>query len=263
LLRKFPRLKTLDVDTVPAAQKAEVRDRLLMERMKRSSEKGKKIVKKGAVPIFKLIARAVKALFRKIYDLEKKYKKEAEDKTELRGGALKNKVGGLVEEARKLVKDDKLKEAEKLYIEVVSLDVKNIEAYRGLADVYLKLKEYKQAEQTSAFVLRLEKKLSKEIEKKDDNGQLRKTVSNAPELANAYVDLGYTFEMQGNLQKAVDNFAEALNLEPNNPRNITEMLDAVIAMKNKSAALDMLKRLEQVNPENQKLKEYHDVITAL
>jgi len=61
-----------------------------------------------------------------------------------------------------------LSEAEKKFIEIISLDPKNLKAYKGLGQVYLELKEYKQAEQTFMFVLQLEKKNSKllQVEKR-------------------------------------------------------------------------------------------------
>lgn len=262
-LRKFPKVKTLDVSTVPAARKAEVRDRILMERMKRSSRKSKEAVRKGASPLFKGLGGMVKKLFKKVYDLETKYKKEAETKHPLKAGELKQKVKNLLKEAHKLAKDEKYQEAEKIYIEIISLDPRNQDTYKGLTDLYIEMKEYEQALQTAEFILKLEKKNSKEVERTSETGEKYRTVSNANDLACAYSDIGYLYEMIGDKDKSAESYNKALDLEPNNPKNITQMMAVYIDQKKKSKALELLAHLEKINPQNQKLSEYRDSITAI
>lgn len=263
LIRKLPKVRALDVSTVPAARKAEVRDRILLERMKRSSAKSKELVSKSARPLFQIIVAAVKKLFLKVYDLESKYKKEAESKSPLKSGELKSKVKNLLFEAQKLARDEKFQEAEKIYIEIVSLDPRNVEAYDGLSDIYIEMKEYQQALQTTEFILKLEKKNSVEVEKVADTGEKYKTYNNAHELADIYTALGYIYQMMDNTDLAAENYYEALRLEPNNPRNISQMIEIYILQNKKIQALDLLENLERVNPENQKLKEFRDQITDL
>jgi len=261
-LRKFPRARTLDVKTVPAARRAEVRDRILLERIKRNSEWGKSVVGKGLAPIGKVSKLIVKKLFSKIYDLEEKYKKEAAGQNPLKRGQLKNKMTQLLSDAQKSFKEGKYQEAEKTYIEIISLDPKNIEAYEGLNDVYLEIKEYAQALQTAEFILKLISRQSTPLTKQDENGKSFATVSNAHEIADAYCDLGYIHGLLDQQEQKAENYYKALELEPNNPRNISEMLEIYITQGKKSQALDLLADLERVNPENQRLKEFKDQITA-
>ena len=263
LFRKFPKLKTLDVSTVPAARRAEVRDRILMERMKRSSEKGKRIMKKSATPVFKIFAVVVKKVFKKVYDLERKYKKEAENKTPLKAGDLNNKIKNLFAEASSAAKEEKFQEAEKIYIEIIGFDPRSMDAYKGLTDVYIEMKEYQQAVQTAEFVLKLEKKNSSEVEKETETGQKYKTVSNAQELADIYADIGYIYQLSEKIDLAAEQYFKAFELEPKNPRNISQMLEIYIKQKKKAQAVDLLQRLDKVNPENQKLKEYSDQISKI
>lgn len=263
IVRRFPQLRTLDVNTVPEAKKAEVRDRILIERMKRNTRKGRELIGKGAKPVFALLGRLIKRLFQRIYALEKQYKKEEEGKIVLRGDDLAGKVRSMLETAVKLIREEKLNDAEKIYIEIISFDPKNTEAYKGLVDVYLSLKEFRQALQTAQFILRLEQKRSKEVMKEDEKGQVRRTFSNAHDLARAYIDLGYICEMMDKKETAFASYEKALELEPNNPRNITLLLDLCLTLKKKPLALDLLKRLEEANPENQKLKEYENRILEM
>jgi tetratricopeptide (TPR) repeat protein len=263
LFRKFPKLKTLDVSTVPAARRAEVRDRILMERMKRSSEKGRKIIKKSATPVFKIFGVVAKKVFKKVYDLENKYKKEAENKIPLKAGDLNNKIKNLFVEASTAAKDEKFQEAEKIYIEIIGLDPRSLDAYKGLTDVYIEMKEYQQAVQTAEFVLKLEGKKSKEIEKESETGQKYNTVNNSQELADIYSDIGFIYQLSEKIDLSAVNYFKAFELEPRNPRNISQMLEIYIKQKKKAQAIGLLDRLEKVNPENQKLKEYSEQISKI
>ena len=262
-IRKFPKVKTLDVSTVPAARKAEVRDRILMERMKRSSKKSREVVKKGTVPLFKAVGNISRKIFKKIYALEKKYKKEAETNVPLKAGDVKNKIRNLFDESQKLAKDEKYQEAEKIFIEIISLDPRNLDAYNGLTDIYLEMKEYQQALQTEEFVLKLERKKTKEVEKETETGQKYKVASNAHELADVYSDLGYIYQMMENEEKSAENYYKALEYERNNPKHISQMLEIYIKQGKKPQAFGLIERLEKVNPDNQKLKDYREQITGV
>jgi len=262
-LRKFPKARTLDVQTVPAARRAEVRDRILMERIKRNSEWGKSFLAKIISPFGQIIKKTGKKVFSKIYDLEEKYKKEAAAQTPLKRGQIKNKITQLLIEAQKLFKDSKFQEAEKAYIEIISLDPKNIEAYEGLNDVYLEIKEYPQALQTAEFILKLVSRQSVSVTKEDETGKKIASVSNASELASAHCDLGYIHGLLDQQEQMAESYYKAWELEPNNPRTISLMLEVYIAQGKKSQALDLLADLERVNPENQRLKEFRDEIKEI
>ena len=261
--RKFSRVKTLDVDTVPEAQIAKVRDRILIERMKRQTHKGKELIQKNATSIFLWLKNSFSKLLNRVYALEKKYQKEASERKPISKTELINKLNYLLDEASILVKQEKFSEAEKKYIEIVSADPKNVAAYEGLTGVYLALKEYKQALQTAQFILKLLEKKSKPIVKTTDLGQEYKTISNVNEVSLACYEVGYIYTLMGKIEKAAVHFEQALSLEPNNPRLLDQMIEISIMLKNKIQALELIKRLEEVNPENQKIKEYYEKIEEM
>lgn len=263
VVRKFPRLKTLDIETVPQAQRAKMRDRILLERMKRKTQWGTALIKKGAAPVFQCVRRFITRSYKRVCDLEKKYQKEATNKTPLSTKGLASKLDELLQEAVKLIKQENFSEAEKKCIEIISLSPKNIEAYRHLSEIYLKLKEYKQAAQTSQFILKLIQKQSRTVEKQDEFGRAVKSLSNASEVAGAHINLGYVYQLMEKPAKAFESYEQALAIEPNNPRNLDLTLEMSIMLKNKSRAADLLKRLEEVNPENQKLKDYREKVLGL
>lgn len=261
--RKFSKVKILDVDTVPEAQTAKVRDRILIERMKRQTQRSKELLQKSASPIFLWLKSLFRKLFDKIYALEKKYQKEAAERKPITRTELIGKLNYLLDEASDFVKQEKFSEAEKRYIEIVSADPKNIAAYEGLTGVYLALKEYKQALQTAQFILKLLEKKSRPVERETDLGQKYNTITNASEVSELCYKIGCIYQLMGKIDKAAASFAKALSLEPNNPRLLDQMIQTSIILKNKIQALEFIQRLAEVNPENQKVKEYYEKIKEL
>ena len=118
LLRKLSKVKMLNVDTVPEEMTSRAKDRILVARLKRQSNKGKAIVKKKAVPLVSKGVGFFKNTLKKIYELEEKYKKESAGKP-LAGRKLKSQLKQMIDEANRLKDTEKFSEAEKKYIEII------------------------------------------------------------------------------------------------------------------------------------------------
>lgn len=256
--RKVPYLKTLDVDTVPEEQAARVRDRILLERLKRAGVKIGEFRDQHVSPLFSVFKAAKRKVINRIYALERKFEKEESQTKVLIGRELENKIKAMLDEAEDLVKQEKYNEAEKRLIEIISLDVQNVLAYERLYDIYLATKEYKQALQTAQFLLKLALKKNKQ-----KLGHRQQVASNVLRVADVYINLGDVNKLMGQNDEAFENYQKALEVEPNSPKNLDKNLEMSIILKQKSLAADLLTRLEQVNPQNQKLREYGDRIAAL
>jgi len=263
VISKLPKLKTLDVKTVSEAVEEEAKKKILKQRMQRQTKKGGEAVKKAVFPILQRLKKTFSGYLKKIKDLERKYEKEAEGRQKLNPADSKRKIEILLKQAEKSFKKQKIAQAEKEFIEVISLQPNNVKAYEGLTKVYLEQKEYDQALQTQGFVLKLAKKKSELVEGTNDKGLVYKTYSNADDLSDAFYDYARILYLKDSKEKALENFQKALEIQPNNPRNLAQVIELSIELKNKILALDTLKELERVNPENQKLKEYNEKIAAL
>ncbi|MFH0987915.1 MAG: tetratricopeptide repeat protein [Parcubacteria group bacterium] len=248
--RKIPRLKTLDVGTVPAAQADVARNRLLLARWQRGARVGTDAFKKQAEPFFVSLKKAYSGITRKIFELEKKYKREASRRVVLTGRELEKRVSDLLGEASQALQNQNLSGAEKKYLEVIGLAPKNIAAYDGIARICLDNREYKQSLQARQFAVKLLLKSKKDA-------------SDSIVLAGAYHDIGVCYRELNNPEKALESFQSALAIEPNNPRHLDKIIETSILLKNKSLAGEMLKRLASVNPDNQKIKEYSAEIEKL
>jgi len=262
LIKKLPKLKVLDVNTVPEEKSAKVRNRILVDRMKRKTDVSKAVFHKVGTPFWNICKNVCGKISKRFRDLEKKYQKEAGNT----GGSttdIKGRINSLMAETESFFKAEKYKDAEKKYIEIITLDPKNLKAYKGLGEVYINLKEYKQALETYIFVLKLEQKSGKAVAKQGKEGQKINTFTNAHELADAHIDLGEVYQMMEKYKEAMNHYKKALAFEPNNPRNLDQMIELSLIVKEKDLGLEMIARLEKTNPENQKLREYKDKVGQL
>ncbi|MFH0814831.1 MAG: hypothetical protein V1902_01970 [Candidatus Falkowbacteria bacterium] len=191
-------------------------------------------------PLAKLIKQKVVNAYKKLMELEKKYQAgdEVEKKKTMKRGVY---LRELLDVASQNLKEEKFSEAEKIFIDVLSCDSQNIEAYRGLAKLYFFKKEFEHAVQIYRCLLRLVLK--------DSKNEPEKVVEDLLDFAGVYSAVNKRDEMLIMLQKAY-------KLSPNNPKVIDLLLETSIMSGNKSLAWEMCKRMEEVNPDNQKLGEY-------
>ncbi|MBI5077548.1 tetratricopeptide repeat protein [Candidatus Falkowbacteria bacterium] len=257
VVRKVPQLRVLDVETVPATQVNRVRERILLERMKRQTAKSKELIKKGTVPVANFVKIFFQNIWKKCLELERFYQKESDKNKPPCAKDLSVKLAHLLEQAENCVKTENLNEAEKTYIDIISFDAKNINAYRGLAEIYSRKKEYKEALETRQFILKILQK------GKRGRAEENKTAERVAEIAEAIFDIGVVYSQMENFIEAKENFGKALELEPNNPKYLDQMIQINIMLRDKNSGEEMLSRLSAVNPENQKLKEYQNKIEQI
>ena len=75
----------------------------------------------------------------------------------------------------------------------------------------------------------------------------------SPKDASVHASLGEIAELEGDVKKAFEYFSKAKDLNPNNPKYLDFYIEAAIAKEDYYEAEQGLARLQQVNPENQKI----------
>ena len=239
IIKKFPVLASINVASIKSEQEAIKKEKIVAERLSRKISAAGKFLYALLLPV----GRAARELFSKVYtrvlDWEKKYGNKKKEKPVLApdsGGQLKT----LFFEAEECFKTGKLEEAEKKCISIISLDHKNIEAYKKLGAVYLEQKNYDNAYETFKHILKLNF---------DD--------------VETLLDLGALHKQRGENEAALANFKRAVELEPTSPKNLDFLIEISIIVKNKDLAWESFAKLREVNPENQKLAEFEERIKAL
>lgn len=238
VVRKFPAVAAVNLETIQREKEAEIKEKIIAERLERKTRGVLKKLISVISPLKLWFKNQFKKIYNKILTLEKYYQKKQKITPAAEDLELKTKK--LLLTAEELKKENKLKEAEEKYIEVISMDQKNLQAYKGLGDLYLEANNYDYARETFEHILKL---------KADD--------------IDTYINLGLLYKAQNNNEKALKYFNQAVSLEPNNPRSLDFLLEMSILLENKSLALETFKKLKEVNPENQKLAEFKEKISAL
>lgn len=240
VIRKFPSLAAVDTSSVIEIKEAEVKHRLLKDRLKRKILSIMERTKRITTPLWLWIKDVFSDLYKRTVELEKKYQKEKREEPLGETVDTKQKIRGLLNDAESLIDDEDYKEAEKKLIEIISLDKRNIEAYKRLAEIYFKQKQYGQSEEILRHLLRMD-----------------------PENDSFYLQLGEIAQEKGNNELALEYFQKAIDLAPNHPKNLDHLLEIAIILGKQKIAKNTFKKLKEVNPENRKLEEFKEKIESI
>ncbi len=269
-------MATFDVSSIPEEKEAETKQKIMAVRMERKI----KVFYNKFSPIFEIIgnwfARKFKDLADALKNLEEKYKKRAKKEilvTKEEFISQEKKLVDLKKEGEDLLAKDEFLESEKKYIEMISLDPKNINAYRGLGNLYIAQKNYSDAKQTFEYILKLNKLddeayagLGKIAEETGDYETAKEDFMKSIDIKNTaihYFELAEVCLRMENHKEAVDNLEKAIEFEPNNPKYLDLLLTISINLKDSGRAFSLLKRLKEVNPENQKIPEFEKELNNL
>lgn len=271
--RKFPIIAAIDTQKLDKHKQERVKSDLMEERLKRKLDVlnirkyfTKTTGESTRMPLMQKMQNFLK-------DMERRYQKKI-DEVEDDEQSVDKKKAVLLSEAKALVEQDRDADAEQKFIQAISLDTKYEEAYHGLADLYVKKKDYDHAREIFNYLIKLN---SQDDEVYEHLGQIAKSQGNLAEaekdylqsislnnqVAGYYGDLGEVYRLKGESAKSLEHFQEALKLEPNNPKYLDEVIALAIAGGDKDLAARSYDKLKDVNPENMKLKDYKKTLTKL
>lgn len=272
--RKFPALKVVNPQASPVFQQMAVKRKLLEDRLQRQV---KNLGAKAYVQLKPLMARAVFYLrqgYQKLVNLEEQYRHRVwrsgfQDKV-----SQEQKINELSSRAAGLLEKENYDEAEKQFIEVLTLDQRNVEAYRGLGRLYLLKKDFTQAKETFEFLLKLNQRdpfiyrslgaiaADRGDLKSAENEYLKSLELDSAE-SGTYLDLAWVYLNLEEPSRAFAILNKAAALEPKNPKILDFLIEVCIILQDKVAARKFLRQLTDANPENQKLSEFREKINKL
>lgn len=285
IVRKFPQLTVVEVEKIEEVKIAKKKEQIKLLKFQRSLKVLVDKIKKyaGHITFFKTRWEAVQAKFRiAVYGWQERYKKarleeiktKAAEQTEEKAQEAVQEVNTLLQMADDAYSRNDLSLAETRYIEVIKQEPYNVEAYRGLGKVYFDLKKYKEAIESFEFLLKLKPDDGKALnrlgmiaeEQNDWDGAVRyfeAAVKVDDSLAIRYFDLGRAYASLNKPALSLRNFAKAVNIEPNNPKYLDQLLEISLVSQDADLAKATFDRLRLVNPENQKLLEFQQRIRDL
>lgn len=247
ILKKFPALAILDVENIPGQKEAKFKEEIIKKRLERDLSKWSNVF----IKIWHFLNSITSGPLHKAYLKLKEIKDTYRRSKKLTLSERREHIRNLFRIAEDSLKNDDLDKAEASLIEIVSLEQKNLPAFVELADVYSAGKKWAEARQTLGHAL----KLCKASKEEYFTGDIT--------LQKIYFSLALVNDSLGDYVEALDNIAEALEIEPNNPRYLDLAIELAITTKKKNYAIELLERLREVNPENAKLVELFEEISAL
>jgi len=273
-LLKFPLVARVDADNLPAAKQHQTKKNILDQRLRRLLSNKTVNIRQRVKSIFQLGRNLLTGLYHDLLDKERELKAkrmQARTVTAVGQNSLEERIKNLIDEAQKLYKQDNLVEAEKRYLEIISLDPKNVPAFEGLGDLYLQQRKYQEARETFDYLLRLTNAEGYFYDKlgqvakaqgrlQEAEAQFIKSVELNSQNAGYLSDLAEVYRLEGEYDKTAGYLKQALAIEPNNPKYLDALLEISIIRKDKGAASEVLLRFMEANPDNQKISGFKQKI---
>lgn len=268
VLRRLPDIASIRVETIAEAKAAATKRSILIDRLRRKFMTTTTQLWVGTTAHRAKALQTAKALATRLQQLEKTYRPMVEKKQEPKT------VAEMLVRANELREQERYGEAEKLYLECIRVDHRSADAYFGLGVLYQLQEEYAQARQSLAYATRLRHNdpaayvaLARvEIEETkyaDARAAFAKAIELEPEVIEHRIELGDVAMMEKDYDAAVEAYQGAVAKEPSNPRCLDRLLESSILLGNKRLAVDTLRTLTDVNPENQKLLEFRQRVAEL
>jgi tetratricopeptide (TPR) repeat protein len=268
-LRRLPDIATIKVNTIAEAKTATTKRQILLQRLKRRILAASRGFWTRTSASRDLGRAWLIRLSQQLTEFEKSRRaKNPAPAKEL------STITDMLLHAGNLKEQNNLAEAEKIYLEVIRNDHRNAEAYFGLGLVYEAMDDRTEARQAFEYAGRLNKmdagvwaafgRVSLEDSRYDEaRGALEKALSIDPDLVEVGVMLGDIGMLEKDFGRALQAFASVVEKEPSNPRYLDRLLEACILAGEKRLATETLRRLTEVNPENQKLLDFRERIAKM
>ena len=270
LVKKFPQLKLIDLSTLAKERHAQVKARIMHERFDRSmgAWRSKTAALTGAV------SGGISGFYRGLHGRLKQLERTIDREKPLSPDELAARIAALVDEAAADAVAERYGMAEERYIEILRVEPKHAEAYRGLSDVYVAQKQYDQARQTLEYLLSLDAEDERAIGRlgaleaiagnyEAAEARYLASIGLAADPALYRAELGELYLAAGEAGKAHEQFRLALQAEPYNPRYLDYFIETSILIGDAKSADEAFEVLETANPENQKLADFRERIDAM
>jgi tetratricopeptide (TPR) repeat protein len=259
VIRHLPQAAAIDLEALPAEQEAAMKAALMERRFKR------KILefKNKSLPFLRKIGinfhKAGKSLQQKVSSMEQKYRQKPSTMTSEQQEDVKQKIKALLGAGHEHRLAEHWAEAESKYIEVLSWDHKNLDAYFGLGEVYFERKEYAQAKETFTYLL----KLIQSQEAGDESVSAFSSPLTTSQINEAYFDYAICLQATDDNEGANKQLKILIDRDPKNPKYLDKAVELGILLKERVPAQEAFNALKNVNPDNQKLDSLQEQINEL
>lgn len=273
LARRWTDVRLLDPLTIKEEQHRVKREAMIRKRFERMrSERSQPFRRLG-----RLLARqagtAYGALVGRLQGLEQAYG-SVKSPFERLNPTHRERIKSLLLEARSLMRDVKWAEAEKRFLDVLALDPHQVEAYKGLGQIYLKQKLYPQAQETFSFIVKMKRAddatyaALADIEEAANHwheAELHRlhAVEFGGKQACRHAELAQHYAETGDLVKAWPAAKRAIELEPNSPKYVEQVLDLAVRTGDAKEARAWYQKFRLLSDDRSRFQYWREKVEAL
>ncbi len=230
-LRHWKEIRLLDPGSIQEERERRKRDELVLQRFERMTHQKFAPFKALFLGVIIGIKKSYHRVYLRLVRLERFYT-QAKTPFAFIAPSVKDRLKLLLDEARSLVRDTKYADAERRYLEALSIDKRCWDAYKGLGNIYLKQKMYNQARETYEFLLH---------RKKADDV--------------VFAALAEIADAEGNTSGAEDLLRRALEFRPRLPQRHAKLAEFYLEHKQPAKAWPFAKRALEMDEKSLKYVE--------
>jgi tetratricopeptide (TPR) repeat protein len=271
LFRHWKDIRLLDPDTIRQEQERKVRDRIVKQRFDRR-------FRHVIGPVQRAGHGLVDRLTRTVRQVEERLAHSAGVKpfgaTETEEAAMSEEASALLAEAEKRAGDGRAADAERMFLEVLKHDSRQVRAYRGLALLYAAQGQTNQAKETFAFLERIggcnDECWSAWAALTEREGNLtdaetfrKRAVEQAPKDPIRHGELAAFYLQHGSPAYALASARRAADLEPENPQWLELCIESAIVVPDRAEAERRLQQLRALSHDRGRIYSYQEKIAAL
>ena len=273
IAKHWKEIRLLDPMSLKEEQAKKQREEMIMRRFERLSADRLEGVKRFGRQFGRRATQSYRRAYRKLKRFENAYKKTSKPLSVM-GPSTEDRIKTLLGEARAFARDLKWADAERRYLEVLSLDKRNVDAFRGLGQIYLKQKLYPQAKETFEFLQKINRADDAayaglaEIALADDNIALaekmrQKAVDESPKQAHRYAELAEFYIQQDEPEKAWPHAKRASELEPGSAKYLELSLETAILLGDSAEAKERFQKLRLLIEDQSRFRSWKKKIDEL
>lgn len=273
IAKHWKEIRLLDPMSLKEEQAKKQREEMIMRRFERLSADRLEGVKRFGRQFGRRATQSYRKAYRKLKRFEHAYRKTSKPLSTM-GPSTEERIKNLLGEARAFARDLKWADAERRYLEVLSMDKRNVDAFRGLGQIYLKQKLYPQAKETFEFLQKIGKADDTvysglaDIALAEENIALAermrlKAVEESPKQAHRYAELAEFYLDQDDPDKAWPPAKKASELEPGSAKYLELSLNTAILLGDRNEAKERFQKLRLLIEDQSRFQTWKKKIEEL
>jgi len=273
LVSHWSEIRLIDPDSIKEEQERQKREELVQERFHRL-QTGK------TAPLKALYHQAVfagKTSFHRAYvnlvRLNRFYEQAKKPFAKV-APSQQERLKLLLDEARSLARDLKWAEAEKRYLEVLLMDNRHVEAYKGIGLIYLKQKMWPQSKETFEYLVKMNQAddvvfaaMAEISENENDDAKAEsyrcKAVEIRPRLANRHAELARFYADRQQFSKAWPSVKRATDLDPKSAKYQELAVECAIELGDWMEAKQRYDKLRLLSEDQRRLQHLRERIDKI